>query len=431
MLNRIKKELENIKHDGWLIESIESDKVELFFIRKDLEMNRGVNVKEYSVTVYRESEEDGKKFIGSSRTNIAPSMNEEEIRETLEVASLAASFVKNEYYELVDPTDEKPLEMKTKFGENLTKYVNELVDAVFKEDKYEQGGINSVEFFLTKHNIRRLNSKGLDITYTKFNGMIEMIAEWKDKGEETELYKMIRFSDFDPKNVSDEVSAVLSEAMERANAIPTPQLDVPVILTKEPVKQLFDYYAVRTNAQYMYEGLFDTKIGDSVQGENVTGDNISITMNPVLVNSTVSSPYDSDGFLLKDIEIIKDGKVTDIIASKRYADYLNLTPTGHVANVVVKAGEITEKEMKKEPYLELFKFSAFQMDPLTGDFGGEIRLGRYFDGEKVVPVTGGSLTGNIKNIQSSMTFSKELEQHNNFLGPKSIKIANFSLASAE
>ena len=45
--------------------------------------------------------------------------------------------------------------------------------------------------------------------------------------------------------------------------------------------------------------------------------------------------------------------------------------TGMIPNVVVKHGSKSIKEMKKEPYLECIKFSAFQTDPYSGFFGGD------------------------------------------------------------
>ena len=70
----------------------------------------------------------------------------------------------------------------------------------------------------------------------------------------------------------------------------------------------------------------------------------------------------------------------------------------------------------------------FQMDPLTGDFGGEIRLGWYFDGEVTKPITGGSISGNIKEVESEMYLSSETQRSNNFSGPKTIELHNISLA---
>lgn len=60
---------------------------------------------------------------------------------------------------------------------------------------------------------------------------------------------------------------------------------------------------------------------------------------------------------------------------------------------------------------------------------GEIRLGLYFDGSKVIPVTGGSILGNVMELQKELYLSKELQRDNNFIVPKAIKLINVTISS--
>lgn len=92
-------------------------------------------------------------------------------------------------------------------------------------------------------------------------------------------------------------------------------------------------------------------------------------------------------------------------------------------------GSKTINELKEEAYLEIAAFSDFTVDSLTGNFGGEIRLAWYFDGSKVIPVTGGSISGNIMELQKELYLSKELQRDNNFIGPKAIKLINVTISS--
>ena len=68
------------------------------------------------------------------------------------------------------------------------------------------------------------------------------------------------------------------------------------------------------------------------------------------------------------------------------------------------------------------------MDEITGDFGGEVRLGIYFDGEKEIPVSGGSVNGNIKDVQGSMQLSREMQTLNRFCGPQAVKLFGVSIS---
>jgi PmbA protein len=88
-------------------------------------------------------------------------------------------------------------------------------------------------------------------------------------------------------------------------------------------------------------------------------------------------------------------------------------------------------ELKQEPYLMTAAFSDFTVDTLTGDFCGEIRLAWYYDGKTTVPVTGGSVTGNITELQNEMYLSKERQKDNNFEGPAMVMLKNVTVAGIE
>ena len=68
------------------------------------------------------------------------------------------------------------------------------------------------------------------------------------------------------------------------------------------------------------------------------------------------------------------------------------------------------------------------MDSMGGNFGGEIRLAYLNDGEKITPVTGGSINGSIIEAQKSFKFSKETQNTSKFVGPKAILLKNISVA---
>jgi predicted Zn-dependent protease len=95
----------------------------------------------------------------------------------------------------------------------------------------------------------------------------------------------------------------------------------------------------------------------------------------------------------------------------------------------ITGGTASTKDLRDTPYLELVSFSDFQVDPVTGDFGSEIRLGFYFDGEKTIPVTGGSISGNMAKINETMRMSIENRQYNNYHGPATICIRDASISS--
>jgi hypothetical protein len=71
------------------------------------------------------------------------------------------------------------------------------------------------------------------------------------------------------------------------------------------------------------------------------------------------------------------------------------------------------------------------MDIMTGHFGGEIRLAFLYDGEKVTPVTGGSVNGSILAVQANMLFSKERYQNDEYEGPYAVRIEGVDVAGTD
>lgn len=431
MIKTIKEVLSNIKGiDGWKINEEKGESSELFFVKQELDMNRGKKVHKYKVTVYKNFEIGDDKFTGSSTINISPNMDVNEIKEDIEEAVFAASFVKNQYYPLVKPSDIDQPKMRSKFFEApISKWLPDLTEAIFKSDNKDRGNINSAELFLNKKWNRIINSEGLDISYDSYSGNLELITNWTEEGEEIELYRDISFSDYSPDMIIEEVENMLNMSKEKALATPTPSLkNQNIILTGDPVKEFFGYYYIHANAQSVYEKISTLKLNENIQGEDIKGDLVTITLDPFMKNSSSSRPYDNDGFSLKEVPIFKNGILENYWGDQRHSSYLGIEPTGRIENFIVDGGSKSVDELKSDTYLELLAFSDFQMNPLTGDFAGEIRLGRYYDGSKVVPVTGGSISGNIKEVHKNMYLSKELQQDNNYIGPKSIQLFNINVS---
>jgi predicted Zn-dependent protease len=434
MLELIKEILMEQKElSGYKIRETEVHSNELFFIKKNVDMDRAKRVHHFNVTVYVDFIEEGVKYKGSSMTNIHPTMNRKEIEKAIKEAAFAAGFVKNPYYPLVKPARSHAVLPESTFAEaTLPYWMNEITKAIYKNDIYEKGGINSCEIFLDKTVTRIVNSEGVDVTEEDYRCMVEFITTWKEDGEEIELYRCIDCSDFDAELLADEVKNMIEICKEKAIASSTPALKTStVILTREAVKDFFAYYYSKSNASSVYNRSSTWRVGDRIQGDVVKGDRINLTLDPFLKNSTNSEAYDAEGFPVKSVKIIDNGVLKQYAADNRYAHYLEVEPTGNIGNVVIESGSRTIKELKKEPHLMTAAFSDFTVDVMTGDFCGEIRLAWYFDGATTVPVTGGSVTGNIAELQHELYLSKERQKDNNFEGPAMVLLRNVTVSGIE
>lgn len=429
MIENIKKILAICKCEEYKIVETRTEAEELFLVKKDVDMTRSKDVHNFSVTVYKNFEEGNSKYKGSSTVNIHPTMSDEEITKVIEDALFAASFVKNEYYEILSASDKKVEDNKSKlFEDTLSQWMPKFVDALYKNDVEEKGGINSAEIFLNRNYKRIVNSKGVDVSYRSCSGMIEFITTWKET-EEIEMYKMLNFSDYEPEFISKAVNKMIFLAKERANAKDTVASGkYKVVLSGEPVKEVLSYYVDKSRAAYVYNKISTAEIGEPIQGAEVKGDHVNLILDPKLENSSASAPVDEDGVALEKTQVIKDGKLLTYHGDLRNSYYLKTKPTGNIRNFIIAPGSKTIEEMKEEPYVELVTFSDFQMDSITGDFGGEIRLGWYFDGKTTTKITGGSLSGNIANIHGNFHLSKETQMEDNFCGPQAIEMYDVTIA---
>jgi predicted Zn-dependent protease len=434
MIERIKNLIAgSSKIDGYKIIENKIIASELFFVKKGLDMYRAKDVHNFNITIYKNFEEENVAYTGSSSAVIHPTMSDEEVLSVIEEAAFAASFIKNKHYPLVEPSDIIQPEIISNFSAKpLNEWLPTLTDALYNSDICDKGGINSSEIFLNKVYTRIVNSKGIDVSFTTYKGELEFITNWKEDAEEIELYKHINFSDMDYDLIDEKVKEMLIISKEKAIAFPTPALGkYTILLNGTPVIELLNYYLAKASAKNVYNGMSTAKLGENIQGTDVCGDLITLTLDPFMRNSTKSSPYDTDGFPVSAVKIYEKGVLNMYHGDSRHCHYLNIEPTGNISNFIIEGGTYRVADFKKEPYLEIIAFSDFQMDPLTGDFAGEIRLGWYFDGISTIPVTGGSVSGNIKELQKSMYLSKELQMDNSFVGPKIIKLLNVSVAGIE
>lgn len=432
-MEQIKLLLESLDNIyGWkIVEEIRTAE-EVFFIKKKLDMNRSKEVHIFKVTLYVKFEEEGEVYLGQATAELAPFMEEDEMISILNDTKSAASFIKNKFYELPNQDKGESEITKNQFSTGeLYEWIPKLTRAIYKADIHEDGAINSLEIFLNKSEKHIISSEGIDVQFSSYKVVIDLVAEWNGGKEPVELSTMLELGDINLDILEKEVASLIEETKERAYAKKTPNLSsTSVILTGKAVKEFLEYYQFKANAKAKYEGLSDYKIGEDIQGEVVTGEKLNIKMLPTLKGSSQSAPYDNDGILLKPVDLIKDGVLKTMLGTQQFASYIGIEPTGKLSNMVVGLGTISIDEIKLDSYIELVSFSDFQMRPISGDLGGEIRLANYYDGKETIAVTGGSLSTNVKDVQGSMVFSSEYVQYNTYYGPKYILFKDMAIAGS-
>jgi len=413
--------LKESKASDFIIRQTNTISREVFFIGKKLDMGRAKDVTHTMVTVYVDSED--KKFRGSATKEIHPTCTKEEIQKEIEKAIFAASFVKNPWYPVVEKQISKDVGLDVDLTTELVKITKAMQNVSAGEDEK----LNSFEIFVNKNKKRIVNSKGVDVSFSNFDCEIEVVINTSKDGHEIELIKVFRFENKDAEAITADVEKMFEGGRARLEAVPTKQNEhATVLLTGDDVPRFFGYFTAHTNASNQYMGVAKAKLNEKITGEDA--DDLTIFAKPILEGSTRNAPFDTDGNPVKEITLFENGVCKSYWGSIQHAHYIQLEDTTSINNVIVSGGSMSEEDMEKLPHLEITDFSAFVMDPVSGNFGGEIRLGYESDGENRHPVVGGSLSANFANVLKNIKLSKETRQINHYVVPCAVLISDVVVA---
>lgn len=405
---------------GWRIIHTYLDGKEAYFIKNTLDMCRGKDIEKYEVTIFKKFQQSENTSVGSYTFFVHPTMSGAEIEEELDNAIYACQYALNPSFSLTLPSNYQPYPILS----NLKSYqfdqlLGEIVSCVLNVDEIHESEINSFEVFLEKKDIRLIISTGIDYKATTYLGNIEYITNYQGEKEEIELYDFYSFANYNEQDIKSRIFEQLRISKDRGNAIKTPNLGLfNVILKDESVRKVLNYFNVQTDLQSIYQKVSKAKLNQFIQNSDASGDKITLQKVPFLVNSPKSLPFDLNGVILKPITVIDEGRVINYHGDSKIASYLNQPTVGIMPNSKYNCGSTSINELKTKPYLEVVSFSNLQVDPLIGTIGGEIRLGYFFDGTNVIPVTGGSISGNIMDIINDFKLSKESVSFDSYEGPK-------------
>lgn len=422
MLRKLLDTLKKLEIEHYCITDVKIESIELFFIKKDQDMRRGKDVHNYYITIFEDFDKDTGKVRGAYSTIIFPEMTDDEIIMKLNEAIYSAAFAANPFYELPKGGKEEFVNMQGKINDyTLNEAIMEMSRAMFRHDVNDEVFINSAEIFAEHHIVRIINSEGIDAGYAKYKINGEFVTQCTNL-QDVEYYQDFSYNDLDADDLAELVKESLDIVKARALAEKAPASGkYDIILSGKQMNTIFSYYISRSNASYIYPGYSNYKIGDKVQGDDIKGEQINLILK-------ASVPYSSEGVKMIDRELLNEGRLLAVHGSSRFSYYLGVETTGEYQRIEVDNGTVNFNNMKEKPYLHVISFSDFQMDDFTGNFGGEIRLGYLFDGEKLQYVTGGSINGNILEAHKNMVFTVEKYKDAEYEGPYAVKFIDVPVA---
>ena len=426
MIDRIVSLLKASGVTAWELRDVVTHGWEFYYIRHALDQNRVRNVQQITLKVYQ-AIDDGA-YLGCAEAEIAPTASEADIRELIDSLAYRATLVRNRPYTLAAPRQAEPMET---CPEKTEKIAADFLNTM--RSLPETGGedINSYEIFVSSKTSRFLSSAGIDVTETWPESMIEVVVNARKDGHEIELYRDYRSGSCDMDALRRDLLRTMQYGRDRLLAVPTPPLETAdVLFTGSDACEIYSYFADRLDAAMIYRRMSDWEPGKPVCA-GFQGDCLTLKACRSLPNSSRNRRYDEQGAPVRDVVLIENGIAKNILGSRMFASYLNLEDAFIPSNFVVSGGTHSEEELRSGPYLELVEFSDFQVDSMTGDLFGEIRLGYWHDGQSVTPVSGGSISGSMMELAGKMLLSRETAQYNNWRIPSATLLKGVSVSGIQ
>ncbi|MEM4337036.1 MAG: metallopeptidase TldD-related protein [Candidatus Woesearchaeota archaeon] len=418
MIDKIKRALEKEKIDYWKIANITNDKREVYFQLDEQECFISGQREDIFVTVYKKFKDK----IGEATVSIT---NEKEINKKIREAIISASLVKNPFYVPFGKFKGRYQKQRAKLPsyEEIKKKALEAYNAI----KGKKERINALEILNSKSRVVLLNSFGCVLEREKGNCYVEVVITSKGKRGEQEYVAMRSESDLSMINFKELIDKYSIIARDISNAVNPKFFKGPVLLSEDAIAEFFvpslneNPLVVHTGAKMKYLKISRFEKGKKIVPE-IIGDKITIISNPLIKKGLRTFSFDDAFIPAKKVALIENGIMKNFFATKRYADYLKIEPTGPLGNIEVKAGKIAEKEMRKDGVCEIVGFSSFAPNVYSGDFTAEIRLGYFYKNGKKIPFKGGMFVGNCIDIMKNIRLSKETFFKSGYYGPKALMV---------
>jgi predicted Zn-dependent protease len=423
---------------AWSVRHIQSRSAQQYDLQKSTEAKRMVESERYIVNVLRETQgPDGEPGCGAGNATILPGGN---LQKALDDAAFMAGLVHNEPYHFPEPA---PIPEVALADERLQAdplgTVEEIL-SLLKEAAAEnpQVRLTAAECFGEENTTRLVNSRNIDASQVTTSAHLEWVTiagEGDNEKESWVEFKRRRVADL---NVKEELARRIQYTLELLNAESPKEYRGPVVVRNQTLASMLspdtmlaaNTLTLLSSANLKYTGETPWEIGKSVFRGEAKGDPLNLWANRRVPYGTFSTRFDKEGVPSQRVELIKDNELQTFIASKRFADYLDLPVTGAFGDIEISPGTTPAEELTRVPHVEVAEFSWFHPDGLSGDFACEIRLGYLVDGGERKPFKGGMLVGNLLDALADVHWSSETGFFGNYLGPTTARFNQLVVTGA-
>ncbi|MBN1499022.1 MAG: TldD/PmbA family protein [Spirochaetes bacterium] len=251
---------------------------------------------------------------------------------------------------------------------------------------------------------RLINSEGADYSeeYKYYSSYVSALLV-DESGSRLDIgYSDVSTDVFKIDFLAEKIAAELQLASQVCDAASG---KVPVIFTPDAFAAMLSIILSGFNAKQIYKKLspFYGKIGNREFNEKLT-----ITDDPLIINSPSSYTVDDEGVKAGKRNIIKNGVIENIISDVKYASLLNIEPSGNssrnygglphanFSNLIVEPGTTSFKDLCSRAGNGIIAdqfLGLGQSNTLTGDFSANLNLAYL--------VKNGEIQGRIKDCMVS------------------------------
>ena len=426
-IDMIKELLEKSGAFAWRITDTVTKGWEFYFIRHSLDQNRSKDIENIQITVFVLSE-DGKS-VGSATAEMGPDETEEYVRLTIQDLIFQAGLVSDAYYELKAPSGDVTCEDT---DIDINKISADFIDTMKHIHEDDVTFMNSYEIFVSSVKRRIVTSTGIDVTEKYPVSLLETVVNAKDQEHEIEFYKLYDSGTCIREDISADLGRTCAYGRDRLTSTGTPSLGkCDVVFSSEDAVRLYEFFKDGLDVGYIFMKYSSFEKGKPI-AEDVKGDKITLKVLKELPGSSQNRMTDNEGSAIRDELLMNDNIPVAFHCGTKFSYYLGEKDTFIPGNYEVSGGTHTREDLLKGTVLECIFFSDFQVDTMSGDIFGEIRLA-YLHGEdgSVKPVTGGSISGNIRDLLKDMKMSADRTRYDNALIPSLTRLAGVTVTGAE
>ena len=426
-IDMIKELLEKSGAFAWRITDTVTKGWEFYFIRHSLDQNRSKDIENIQITVYVLS--DDKKSVGTASADMGPDETKEYVELTIKDLIYQASLVQDAYYELKAPAYSDIPAME---DADINKISSDFIDTMKNLEEDDEAFLNSYEIFVSSITRRIVTSTGIDVTEKYPVSLLETVVNARNSEQEIEFYNLYDSGLCLKDDIKRNVASTMKHGRNRLSAGKTPSLDkYDVVFSSDDAVRIYEFFKDALDIAYICMKYSPLEKNKPVI-EGIKGDKVTLKAVKNLPGSSQNREVDAEGTPIRDEILMEDGIPKAFHGSTRFSYYMGEKDTFMLSNYEVCGGTHESEELLKGPVLECVYFSDFQVDTLTGDIFGEIRLAYLHEADgSIKPVTGGSVSGNLRMLMMDMKMSKERTRYDNALIPTLTRLSGVTVTGAE